>query len=63
MADCLAGSWANTIYWEGGVGRKDLKDAMRLLGALKDEYHGTAQQQQYWFMVGYKGGDCTAVAR
>jgi predicted metalloprotease len=63
MADCLAGSWANTIYWEGGIGRQEFKDALRLLGELKDEYHGTAQQRQDWFLYGYKGGDCSAVVQ
>jgi predicted metalloprotease len=70
QADCYAGVWgrANQQYLEGG----DLQEALRAAQAIGDDTlqrqaqgrvvpdsftHGSAEQRQRWFRIGYDSGD------
>lgn len=67
QADCLAGTWANSEYYLGSLGERDIKEAMTMAHALGDDVlnpgagpspvdHGTAEERKIWFMYGYNNG-------
>jgi len=66
QADCLAGVWANSTYYEGQLEPGDFEEAMNLAVAIGDDTlgvpegqgsHGSAQERQTWFKYGYDTGD------
>ena len=66
QADCLAGVWANSVYYQGLLEAGDVEEAARVAYALGDDLpwdhadaHGTPQQRAQWFMYGYNTGDAS----
>lgn len=66
QADCLAGTWATTIYYEGRLEEGDVEEAINLLANIGDlpgtprtdpQAHGTYQERIDWFWHGYQTGD------
>jgi uncharacterized protein len=65
-ADCLAGVWANSVYYEGLLEPGDIEAAIAYLSNTGDfpgmspydpNAHGTPEQQVEWFLHGYQTGD------
>jgi hypothetical protein len=66
QADCLAGVWANSVYYQGLLEAGDVQEASRVAYALGDDLpwdhpqaHGTPAQRAQWFMYGYNTGDAS----
>jgi predicted metalloprotease len=66
QADCLSGTWATTIYYEGRLEEGDVEEAITLLANIGDmpgtlrtdpRAHGTYQERIDWFWHGYQTGD------
>jgi predicted metalloprotease len=66
QADCLAGVWANSTYYEGTLEPGDFEEAMSVASALGDDMfgvpagqgtHGSAEERRAWFRYGYDTGD------
>ena len=70
QADCLSGVWARSV--EGLLEPGDLEEALNAARQIGDDTlqrragkvpqphtftHGTSQQRQRWFAIGYKSGD------
>lgn len=61
-ADCWAGVWANSAYYEGILEAGDIEEGIQatmLLGDYStnpDGHHGTPMQRHYAFMAGYNSG-------
>jgi predicted metalloprotease len=63
-ADCLAGVWANSAYYQGILEQGDISKGMVTLGQIGDSVsgpssdpHGTAEQRQEAFLDGYNSGN------
>jgi uncharacterized protein len=68
QADCLAGTWANSEYYQGTLSPGDIEEAISLAIAIGDDVltgktdpadmeHGTGELRKSWFMYGYNYGD------
>ena len=66
QADCYAGVWANSVYYEGRLEAGDFEEAVYLLNNIADlpgtppndpTAHGTEQQRIDAFAHGYNTGD------
>ena len=66
QADCLSGTWATTVYYEGRLEEGDVEEAVTLLANVGDlpgtpptdpRAHGTYQERIDWFWYGYQTGD------
>ncbi|MCU1585602.1 MAG: hypothetical protein JWM49_2158 [Microbacteriaceae bacterium] len=61
-ADCWAGIWANSAYYEGILEAGDIEEAFQTTLDVGDyefndpEHHGTPQQRSSAFMAGYNSG-------
>jgi hypothetical protein len=62
-ADCWAGVWANSAYYQGILAAGDIEEAVHAAGMAGDaggtEDHGTAAQRQTAFLTGYNSGQPT----
>jgi len=69
QADCLAGTWANSVYEQGHLEPGDLEEATNAALAVGDfefgnaQHHGTPQERRDALLAGYRGGDPSACAR
>jgi len=68
QADCFAGSWANSEYYQGTLEPGELEQAIALSGVIGDDVlgnktnpadmdHGTGELRKSWFLYGYNTGD------
>jgi len=64
QADCLAGAWANSVYYQGLLESGDVEEAAGFAYAIGDDLpwdheqaHGTPQRRAQWFMYGYNTGN------
>ena len=63
QADCLAGSWAHSVYEEGLLEPGDLEEATNAALAVGDfdvgnaQHHGTPQERRAALLTGYESGD------
>ena len=69
QADCLAGVWANTAYYEGQLEAGEIEEALFFEASIADlpgtpvddpGAHGGAEERQEWFLHGYDTGDGSA---
>ncbi len=62
-ADCWAGVWANSAYYQGILEAGDIKEAVLAAGLAGDaggpQDHGTSAQRQTAFLTGYNSGQPT----
>jgi uncharacterized protein len=69
QADCLAGTWANSVYEQGHLEPGDLEEATNAALAVGDfdvgnaQHHGTPQERRAALLAGYRSGDPSACAR
>lgn len=65
-ADCLAGVWANTAYYQGILDDGDIDEGIAVLWTIGDDFlglpedewvHGTSEQRRDAFLEGYNSGD------
>ncbi|MDP9333987.1 MAG: neutral zinc metallopeptidase [Actinomycetota bacterium] len=62
QADCFAGNWANSQYYAGTLEAGDIEAALGSLAEAAGGDHGTAQQRDDAFWLGYytgNPGDCS----
>jgi uncharacterized protein len=63
QADCLAGSWAHSVYEEGLLEPGDLEEATNAALAVGDfdvgnaQHHGTPQERRDALLVGFNSGE------
>jgi uncharacterized protein len=69
QADCLAGTWANSVYQQGHLEPGDLEEASNAALAVGDfdvgnaQHHGTPQERRAALLAGYRGGDPSTCTR
>jgi predicted metalloprotease len=69
QADCLAGTWANSVYRQGHLEPGDLEEATNAALAVGDfefgnaQHHGTPQERRDALLAGYRSGDPSACSR
>jgi hypothetical protein len=63
QADCLAGTWAYSVYAEGALQPGDLEEATRAALAVGDfdvgnaQHHGTPTERRDALLAGFETGD------
>ncbi|HUR87251.1 MAG TPA: neutral zinc metallopeptidase [Solirubrobacteraceae bacterium] len=63
QADCLAGTWAHSVYEQGLLGPDDLEEATNAALAVGDfdvgneQHHGTPQERRAALLTGYDSGE------
>jgi predicted metalloprotease len=63
QADCMAGTWAFSVYQRGRVDDSDLDEAINTAYAVGDfdltnpQHHGTPKQRARAWLTGYQSGD------
>lgn len=71
FADCLAGVWANSAYWQGLLENGDIEEGLAEAyalggqwygGDLPDDWHGTADERKAALLYGYMNGSSTMCA-
>ena len=69
QADCMAGSWGNSVYRAGKLDPGDVEEALSTAQAVGDfevrdqQHHGTPDERREAWLRGYRSGDpsvCTA---
>lgn len=60
IADCMAGAWATSAYYRGGMGPGDFEEAVAALAAIGDmtrgdDPHGTPEGRTNALLTGYNG--------
>jgi predicted metalloprotease len=69
QADCLAGTWANSVYQQGHLEPGDLEEATNAALAVGDfdvgnaQHHGTPKERRAALLAGYRSGDPSTCAR
>jgi predicted metalloprotease len=69
QADCLAGTWANSVYEQGHLEPGDLEEATNAALAVGDfefgnaQHHGTPEERRDALLTGYRSGDPSACSR
>ena len=69
QADCLAGTWANSVYEQGELEPGDLEEATNAALAVGDfdignaQHHGTPQERRAALLTGFRSGEPSACAR
>lgn len=69
QADCLAGTWANSVYEQGLLEPGDLQEAVNTALAVGDfdvgaaQHHGTPGERRDALLTGYESGDPSACRR
>jgi predicted metalloprotease len=63
QADCLAGTWANSVYREGLLEEGDVEEAIQTALAVGDfdvgaeQHHGTPEERREAWSAGFDSGD------
>jgi predicted metalloprotease len=63
QADCLAGSWGNSVYQQGHLQEGDVEEAINTALAVGDfdvsnaQHHGTPEQRREAWVLGFETGD------
>ncbi len=69
QADCMAGTWGNSVYRQGKLDPGDVEEALSTAQAVGDfevrdqQHHGTPDERREAWLRGYRSGDpsvCTA---
>jgi uncharacterized protein len=69
QADCLAGSWGNSVYRQGLLEPGDVQEAINTALAVGDfdttnaQHHGTPQQRRDAWLLGFNNGDPSRCGR
>ena len=69
QADCLAGTWANSVYEQGQLDPGDLEEAANTALAVGDfdvgnaQHHGTPEERRAALLTGFRSGEPAACAR
>jgi uncharacterized protein len=69
QADCLAGTWAYSVYAEGHLQPGDLQEAADAALAVGDfdvgnaQHHGTPEERRDALLTGYRSGDPSSCER
>jgi uncharacterized protein len=69
QADCLAGSWGNSVYKQGLLEPGDVQEAINTALAVGDfdttnaQHHGTPQQRRDAWLLGFDSGDPSRCGR
>jgi predicted metalloprotease len=69
QADCMAGSWGNSVYAEGGLEPGDVEEAVSTALAVGDfdvsgrNHHGTPQERRDAWLTGFRSGDPSVCSR
>ena len=69
QADCLAGTWANSVYEQGQLDPGDLEEATNTALAVGDfdvgnaQHHGTPEERRDALLTGFRSGEPAACAR
>ena len=69
QADCLAGTWANSVFEQGRLQPGDLREATDAALAVGDfdvgnaQHHGTPTERRDALLVGYRSGDPSVCER
>jgi predicted metalloprotease len=69
QADCLAGSWGNSVYKEGHLEPGDVEEAINTALAVGDfdvgnaQHHGTPEQRREAWLLGFEGGNPSSCDR
>ncbi len=69
QADCLAGTWANSVFEQGRLKPGDLREATDAALAVGDfdlgnaEHHGTPGERRDALLTGYRSGDPSSCER
>jgi predicted metalloprotease len=63
QADCMAGTWGNSVYEQGLLKPGDIEEAMNTALAVGDfdvnneQHHGTPEERRSAWLSGFRGGD------
>ncbi len=63
QADCLAGTWGNSAFAQGGLTEEDIRQAIATVQSVGDfdignaQHHGTPAERRDAWLVGFRGGD------
>ena len=66
QADCMAGSWGNSVYRAGKLKPGDVEEALSTAKAVGDfeylspQHHGTPEERREAWLRGYESGDPSA---
>jgi predicted metalloprotease len=69
QADCLAGSWGNSVYAKGHLQQGDIQEAINTALAVGDfdvsnaQHHGTPEQRRDAWLLGFRNGNPSACDR
>jgi predicted metalloprotease len=69
QADCMAGTWANSVFEQGLLEPGDLEEAVSTAQAVGDfefqsqQHHGTPEERRDALLVGYRSGDPSSCQR
>ena len=69
QADCLAGSWGNSAFAQGGLTDEDIREAIATVESVGDydigsqQHHGTPAERRDAWLAGFRGGDPSACTR
>ena len=69
QADCLAGTWGNSVYREGLLQPGDVEEAINTALAVGDfevgnaQHHGTPEERREAWLLGFDGGNPSACDR
>ena len=69
QADCMAGTWANSVYEQGHLEPGDLEEATNAALAVGDfdvgnaQHHGTPEERRDALLTGFRSGDPADCAR
>ena len=69
QADCMAGSWGNSVYAEGRLEPGDIDEAVSTAVAVGDfdvsdrNHHGTPEERRDAWLTGFKSGDPSVCSR
>lgn len=69
QADCLAGSWGNSAFAQGGLTNEDIREAIATVSSVGDfdinnaQHHGTPTERRDAWLAGFRSGNpsvCTS---
>ncbi|MBA2361570.1 MAG: neutral zinc metallopeptidase [Actinobacteria bacterium] len=63
QADCLAGTWGNSAFAQGGLTEEDIRQAIATVQSVGDfdvdneQHHGTPSERRDAWLAGFRSGD------
>ncbi len=69
QADCLAGSWGNSAFAQGGLTEEDIRQAIGTVQSVGDfdvdneQHHGTPAERRDAWLAGFRSGDPSVCTR